>query len=576
MESFSKDNKETKEPKETKETNNNKDHYRKRDSIFSNESIHGFNSVLFLASEFTADSDSETFIPIKKSSDINKIAYMKRNSVQIQPTNYSSFNFGVNQGIETFNPESSKFLPNYLEEDKEHDSDDSNSEDEKDVDSLQIDLPRKPSIRGSRRFSTPVNYIPMFGNNNDFKSTIQTGTESLESKETQADTFKFQEIYGSFNGHSPFVSYEKKNPGHKQSMSISINNPSQTNSYKVNYKTNTPFSLIANTIPNQTQQSNIPNNSNTNIINNFNNNFLNPILNSNINGSLSNNNSKAPSSNQLLNYNHSKNNSLNISQNSNTNLSSFNSPINPTLQRSLNGVPSLPLAKIPSANTNMNISMNTNNNLNNTSLQNNIPFNNNINASYSSNFNNNNSNITTNTLNSTNNAVMFSSPSNISNYNCMNNITAPYKHNNQNLFLKQNLASPLKKQIQAPVFPFQQPITMNTMVYQNLLKSQKKSSVNPGTTPILKKEKEIPSVPISSPSYLINNIEDKVSIEDKRNISKKDKNKKSKQQNARDGDWICFECQNLNFSFRIECNKCSFQRPITDKDRSERKEERLG
>ena len=46
---------------------------KKRDSIFSNGSIHGFNSALYLASEFNADSDSDTWIPINECcSDLNK------------------------------------------------------------------------------------------------------------------------------------------------------------------------------------------------------------------------------------------------------------------------------------------------------------------------------------------------------------------------------------------------------------------------------------------------------------------------------------------------------------------------
>lgn len=45
-----------------------------RGSIFSNDSINGFNSALYLASEFNADCESETWIPINESSD-------RRNSV---------------------------------------------------------------------------------------------------------------------------------------------------------------------------------------------------------------------------------------------------------------------------------------------------------------------------------------------------------------------------------------------------------------------------------------------------------------------------------------------------------------
>lgn len=35
-------------------------------------------------------------------------------------------------------------------------------------------------------------------------------------------------------------------------------------------------------------------------------------------------------------------------------------------------------------------------------------------------------------------------------------------------------------------------------------------------------------------------------------------NKKAKKKNLfREGDWICNECQNMNFSFRDKCNKCA-------------------
>ena len=30
--------------------------------------------------------------------------------------------------------------------------------------------------------------------------------------------------------------------------------------------------------------------------------------------------------------------------------------------------------------------------------------------------------------------------------------------------------------------------------------------------------------------------------------------------NGRDGDWICFYCKNLNFSFRKNCNRCGIQK----------------
>ena len=45
----------------------------------------------------------------------------------------------------------------------------------------------------------------------------------------------------------------------------------------------------------------------------------------------------------------------------------------------------------------------------------------------------------------------------------------------------------------------------------------------------------------------------------KENEKEKNKNKKQNQ-SFREGDWICPECQNMNFSFRLDCNKCSFSK----------------
>lgn len=35
-----------------------------------------------------------------------------------------------------------------------------------------------------------------------------------------------------------------------------------------------------------------------------------------------------------------------------------------------------------------------------------------------------------------------------------------------------------------------------------------------------------------------------------------DKNKNQKPLIEREGDWICMRCKNLNFAFRIQCNRC--------------------
>ena len=34
----------------------------------------------------------------------------------------------------------------------------------------------------------------------------------------------------------------------------------------------------------------------------------------------------------------------------------------------------------------------------------------------------------------------------------------------------------------------------------------------------------------------------------------------SKQFNERIGDWVCFNCKNLNFAFRTVCNRCQLKK----------------
>ena len=51
----------------------------------------------------------------------------------------------------------------------------------------------------------------------------------------------------------------------------------------------------------------------------------------------------------------------------------------------------------------------------------------------------------------------------------------------------------------------------------------------------------------------------------KTNKNKKKKKKKKinklKNYNIRKGDWLCNDCNNLNFSFRFICNRCGTRRP---------------
>lgn len=88
-------------------------------------------------------------------------------------------------------------------------------------------------------------------------------------------------------------------------------------------------------------------------------------------------------------------------------------------------------------------------------------------------------------------------------------------------------------QSKASYFPIQ-PVNMNTMVFLNLLNIKEKKN-NAQTNPI--------TIPIQQSSK----------------FNSKKKVKKTKEV-VREGDWICVECQNLNFSFRTSCNKCSYEK----------------
>lgn len=41
--------------------------------------------------------------------------------------------------------------------------------------------------------------------------------------------------------------------------------------------------------------------------------------------------------------------------------------------------------------------------------------------------------------------------------------------------------------------------------------------------------------------------------------------KKKKNFEIREGDWNCFDCHNLNFSFRVKCNRCGLAKEMSDK-----------
>ena len=40
---------------------------------------------------------------------------------------------------------------------------------------------------------------------------------------------------------------------------------------------------------------------------------------------------------------------------------------------------------------------------------------------------------------------------------------------------------------------------------------------------------------------------------------------KKKNFEIREGDWNCFDCHNLNFSFRVKCNRCGLSKEMSDK-----------
>ena len=44
--------------------------------------------------------------------------------------------------------------------------------------------------------------------------------------------------------------------------------------------------------------------------------------------------------------------------------------------------------------------------------------------------------------------------------------------------------------------------------------------------------------------------------ENQQKIKETNNNKKKKNFSERAGDWVCFKCKNLNFSFRNNCNRC--------------------
>ena len=48
------------------------------------------------------------------------------------------------------------------------------------------------------------------------------------------------------------------------------------------------------------------------------------------------------------------------------------------------------------------------------------------------------------------------------------------------------------------------------------------------------------------------------------NVDKK-KKKKKQEFEEREGDWPCYRCKNINFSFKNKCNKCLLSRDESEK-----------
>ena len=52
----------------------------------------------------------------------------------------------------------------------------------------------------------------------------------------------------------------------------------------------------------------------------------------------------------------------------------------------------------------------------------------------------------------------------------------------------------------------------------------------------------------------------------KNNNCNKNRNKKKKKRYIeKEGDWPCFDCKNINFSFRVVCNRCKLPKEISEK-----------
>ena len=69
--------------------------------------------------------------------------------------------------------------------------------------------------------------------------------------------------------------------------------------------------------------------------------------------------------------------------------------------------------------------------------------------------------------------------------------------------------------------------------------------------------------------------EEKLQLNPNRNASNKSipnikKQKEKKPFDKRKGDWLCPDCHNLNFAFRIICNRCHLSKVNSEKSANEK------
>lgn len=99
------------------------------------------------------------------------------------------------------------------------------------------------------------------------------------------------------------------------------------------------------------------------------------------------------------------------------------------------------------------------------------------------------------------------------------------------------------------------------------------NQINIYSEPFTPKYKVYPFLLINNPSYSFYYYELNPPIKNYNSHNKnkenthneKKKKKKNKEFVEREGDWPCYRCKNLNFSFRNKCNKCKMPKEESDK-----------